>query len=439
MLIQPKSRILFESDIKGNSVHLSCKATGHPLPRYKWSLDLGVGLREINSTGEKGFRVDPENGDLFLINPDIMTHHGVYQCTAENPFGAVLSNTAFIEFGFLHPFPSKPRNHIIAQVGFAQVIPCQPPEHYPEGLEFQWYRNSILMNLTAKPDIFLSKEGDLYFSSPRFIDAGVYQCEVSHPKMPSVGGQMSPTIPMLVDRPATQSTFVKPQILANFPKFIKSTELPTTVMQIMLECVGEGSNLTYKWTRANKPLTNETHTLEDHGRRLLVYVGQNHTDKYNCTITGPLGSASKDLVLSLRELKPKRMAFSKELKDRDVKTGDPVTFECETTIKAMMSWYYNGQEFGPQMTNMPDAYKELITMKKTGEMSSMLKIKHASKETAGVYQCGAGDITRYIFSTAHLVVDKQYSSGGTTIGHDLGLIYAVAALVVFQIFAKHRV
>ena len=62
--------------------------------------------------------------------------------------------------------------------------------------------------------------------------------------------------------------------------------------------------LTYIWSRANTPLTNESHTLEDRGRRLLVNVGQNHTDKYNCTVSGPLGVASKDLVLSLRELKP---------------------------------------------------------------------------------------------------------------------------------------
>jgi hypothetical protein len=33
---------------------------------------------------------------------------------------------------------------------------------------------------------------------------------------------------------------VKPRVLDNFPKFIKSRELPTTVMEIMLECVGEG-------------------------------------------------------------------------------------------------------------------------------------------------------------------------------------------------------
>ena len=69
-----------------------------------------------------------------------------------------------------------------------------------------------------------------------------------------------------------------------------------------------------------------------------------------------------------------------------------------------MSWYYNGQEFGPMMTNM--RHKDLIDMEKTSDRSSVLHIKRANKDMAGVYQCGAGDITRYIFSTAHLVVGE---------------------------------
>ncbi|KAG7266027.1 hypothetical protein CRUP_034232 [Coryphaenoides rupestris] len=108
-----------------NQAFINCRAKGNPPPRYQWRVDG----REVDPDLDPSYSLIEGN---LLIRDPLATgtrHGGVYQCSATNAIGTVVSREAKIKFAFLQNFSRKSRNTVLVREGQAVVLLCGPPPH----------------------------------------------------------------------------------------------------------------------------------------------------------------------------------------------------------------------------------------------------------------------------------------------------------------------
>uniref|UniRef100_A0A8C4DFH1 Contactin-5 n=1 Tax=Dicentrarchus labrax TaxID=13489 RepID=A0A8C4DFH1_DICLA len=100
----------------GEKLQWECKATGRPRPTYRW---LRNGL-PLTSQG----RVEIVNGEV-TIHKVQQTDSGMYQCVAENKYGAIYSNAELKILASAPVFVHNPLR-IIATLGKDVLLECKP-------------------------------------------------------------------------------------------------------------------------------------------------------------------------------------------------------------------------------------------------------------------------------------------------------------------------
>jgi len=94
--IQPVSTIF---DVKSRTtrwVSFTCEVEARPLPSYVWYLTHDQRRAMVDLTDQSK---TVTNGRLIIDNPSETEDNGDYQCRAENPIGAILSDFASLSFG----------------------------------------------------------------------------------------------------------------------------------------------------------------------------------------------------------------------------------------------------------------------------------------------------------------------------------------------------
>ncbi|CAN7974735.1 unnamed protein product, partial [Ixodes persulcatus] len=169
-----------------NEISLRCVASGYPPPVYKWFKEeyFDDKLLNIYIDPLSNGRYTQTDGTLVIHDPDQAKDRGKYHCTAENKYGRVLSRSVSLGFGYIGEF-NKNRAGDSGKEYWGKSIACDPPQFNPS-VHYFWVRNSFPEFVEEDNRVFVSHDGNLYFSSLEKIDNANYSCNVQS-KISSTG------------------------------------------------------------------------------------------------------------------------------------------------------------------------------------------------------------------------------------------------------------
>ncbi|KAJ8342773.1 hypothetical protein SKAU_G00327010 [Synaphobranchus kaupii] len=151
----------------GEQLQWECKAAGKPRPTYRW-LRNGVPLLSQS-------RVETVSGEL-LIHGVRQADSGMYQCVAENKYGAVYSSA---ELKILASAPSFQPSHVrlIATVGRDVSLECKP--RASPRATITWRKGD--RRLQTNKRIMVLRNNTLRIVNSSRADEGTYMCWAENP------------------------------------------------------------------------------------------------------------------------------------------------------------------------------------------------------------------------------------------------------------------
>ncbi|CAG5957770.1 unnamed protein product [Menidia menidia] len=259
-------------------ITMNCRARANPPATYKWKLNN----TEIDLTENDG-HYSLSGGNLVISNPSRTKHVGTYSCLATNTYGTVISQEAFVQFGYLDLFSSEERLTVKVKEGQGAVLLCAPPPHYPAKLSFRWILNEFPTFIPLDKRRFVSQiTGNLYISKVESSDRGNYSCIASSPSISkSVFSNYIPLEPQ-AERPTRK-------YLADLRvKFPDTTAL--VGQNVTLECFALGNPVPeIRWKRVDGKMPHN-HEVRMAGAQLHLYNVQfEDSGTYECQATNVRG------------------------------------------------------------------------------------------------------------------------------------------------------
>lgn len=393
MSVEPKDVVF---DISGrshsNQLKLRCVADAFPEPAYTWyredySSDGVIGI-PINPLDDD--RLTQTDGTLTIFNPNQQSDKGKYYCKASNEHGKVLSQTVSITFGFILEF-SKKRSIERGKENWGKSISCDAPQHHPRAL-YYWTKAEFPNFVQQDRRVFISLDGNLYFSSLEKIDRSNYSCQIQ--SLISSTGRFGPSFPLVVE-PASNGQ--KLQFANGFPKSFP--EAPLVGQDIRLECMAYGyPTPSYNWTRvgASNQLP-RGYAIKNDGKVLEIPRARiDDEGEYVCKAS----SESESLQKSIRVTIQASPSFTLPLEDQVLGEREMLSWECEAfgLPKVSYSWFKNGEELLVSNLSPLDQARYLIRDNKF-IIDSVVR-----ERDSGMYQCRATNQHGSAFSSAQLRV-----------------------------------
>lgn len=391
IIIEPKDVVF---DISGrshlNQLKLKCVADAHPEPTYTWYRE------EHNSEGLISTPINPldddrltqTDGTLSIFNPNQQSDKGKYYCSATNEFGRVISQTVSITFGYILEF-SKKRSIERGKENWGKSISCDPPQHHPRVL-YYWTKAEFPNFVQQDKRVFISFDGNLYFSSLEKIDRSNYSCQIQ--SLISSTGRFGPSFPLVVE-PASNGQ--KLQFANGFPKSFP--EGPLAGQDIRLECMAYGyPTPVYNWTRigTSTQLPNG-YSIKNDGKVLVIpKVRIEDEGDYVCKATSENDSLQKSVRVSVQA----SPTFTQPLDDMVIGEHEMLTWECEAFAlpKVVYSWFKNGEEIIQSNLSPMNSARYIIKDNK-------FIIDSVQRDRdSGMYQCRATNQHGTAFSSAQL-------------------------------------
>lgn len=164
------------------------------------------------------------------------------------------------------------------------------------GVNYYWTRNSFPNFVEEDRRVFVSHDGNLYFSSLEKIDRANYSCNVQ--SVISSTGRTGPFFPLIVDPFTNGQKLLFPN---NFPKAFP--EAPLAGDDVRLECMAYGYPVpSYNWTRqgVTNQLPEGSYTTNYNRVLMLPKVQVEDMGEYLCTVTSGRDVIQKSLILSIQ-------------------------------------------------------------------------------------------------------------------------------------------
>ncbi|KAJ8368638.1 hypothetical protein SKAU_G00086660 [Synaphobranchus kaupii] len=149
----------------GEQLRWECKATGKPRPTYRWLRD-GVPLTQ-QDMWERGYI---GNGEMSIRDLE-MKDSGMYQCIAENKYGAIYSSAELKILASAPSFPPGPVR-VIATVGKEVSLECKPRASPKPAIT--WRRGDRRVQPNER--IVLLEDNTLRILNSSRADEGNYMC-----------------------------------------------------------------------------------------------------------------------------------------------------------------------------------------------------------------------------------------------------------------------
>uniref|UniRef100_A0A6B0VH84 Putative down syndrome cell adhesion molecule n=1 Tax=Ixodes ricinus TaxID=34613 RepID=A0A6B0VH84_IXORI len=370
-----------------NEISLRCVASGYPPPVYKWFKEeyFDDKLLNIYIDPLSNGRYTQTDGTLVIHDPDQAKDRGKYHCTAENKYGRVLSRSVSLGFGYIGEF-NKNRAGDSGKEYWGKSIACDPPQFNPS-VHYFWVRNSFPEFVEEDNRVFVSHDGNLYFSSLEKIDNANYSCNVQS-KISSTG-RTGPYFRVTVDPASSGQKLLFPN---NFPKSFP--EAPLAGNEVRLECVAYGYPVPkYNWTRRGGPMPRGAR-IESRGRVLLLpRIRVEDMGEYVCSASTGQDAIHKAVTLSVQAAPE----FTIPLENQVMDEGTKFTWTCEAfgIPEVTYDWYRNG---------------ELLVVNSSSDQQARYKVDNnifiieelVRKEDEGMYQCCATNTLGSTYSSAQL-------------------------------------
>ncbi|TKS71118.1 Contactin-3 Brain-derived immunoglobulin superfamily protein 1 [Collichthys lucidus] len=356
---------------------IMCEAEGSPTPQYRWSLngtliDLGNDYRRHMS-----------GGSLIISNLDKDQDTGVYQCTAFNMWGSVLSRRASLQFAYLDNIKTQTvRSAVNVREGQGVVLLCGPPAHSGE-LTFAWIFNEYPYFVQQDSRRFISQEtGSLYIAKVEPSDVGNYTCVVNN-TVTKEKVLSSPT-------PLVLRSDAKPHWLQTMTDTALSIE-----ENLFWECKANGKpKPSYSWLKNGDQVMAEGRVQIENGALSIAALNLSDSGMYQCVAENKHGIIYSSAQLMVLASPP---SFSKSplralLKAR---SGSEVTLECKPQASPpAISLWKKGNEI-LQRT-------ERITLLPNGT----LKIANVTRRDAASYTCIAKNQFGTASTTGRLLITE---------------------------------
>jgi hypothetical protein len=164
------------------------------------------------------------------------------------------------------------------------------------GVNYYWTRNSFPNFVEEDRRVFVSHDGNLYFSSLEKIDRANYSCNVQ--SVISSTGRTGPFFPLIVDPASSGQKLLFPN---NFPKAFP--EAPLAGDDVRLECMAYGYPVpSYNWSRSGVTdrLPEGSYTTNHNRVLMLPKVQVEDMGDYICTVTSGREAIQKKVMLSIQ-------------------------------------------------------------------------------------------------------------------------------------------
>ncbi|XP_037271064.2 contactin [Rhipicephalus microplus] len=388
--VEEPAEVIFDQSGRSqtNDISLRCVAEGNPPPTYKWFKEEYANdeLLNIYIDPLSNGRFTQTDGTLTIHYPDQTRDRGKYHCMAENKYGKVLSRSVALGFGFIGEF-NKNRAGDSGKEFWGKSVSCDPPQFNP-AVHYFWVRNAFPDFVQEDPRVFVSHDGNLYFSSLEKNDDANYSCNVQ--SRISSTGRTGPYFHLLVEPASSGQKLLFPN---NFPKSFP--EAPLAGNDVRLECIAYGYPVPkYNWTRVGGPMPAGAQ-ISSHGRVLLLpSVRVEDLGEYVCIASADQDSIRKGVTLTIQAMPEFTIPLEHQVADE----GSRLTWTCEAfgIPEVVYHWYRNGEVLNTNNSNdMRARYKV---------DDNILVIEDLNRADEGMYQCSATNSLGTSFSTAQLRV-----------------------------------
>ncbi|KAK7916152.1 hypothetical protein WMY93_011913 [Mugilogobius chulae] len=283
------------------------------------------------------YRRHMSGGNLIISNLERDQDTGIYQCTAYNTWGTILSRRASLQFAYLDTFKTQMvRSAVNVREGQGVVLLCGPPAHSGE-LTFAWIFNEYPYFVQQDSRRFISQEtGSLYIAKVEPSDVGNYTCVVNNTvtreKMLS-----SPT-PLVLRSDGVMGEY-EPKIEVHFPDSVPAAKDSV----VKLECFALGNPVPeISWRRTSGvPFPSKVKMKNSNAVLEIPTFQQEDAGTYECVAENRRGKNAARGRLSFHA-KPH---WLQTIDDTALSIEQNLFWECKATgkPKPSYSWLRNGQ------------------------------------------------------------------------------------------------
>uniref|UniRef100_A0A8C1III7 Contactin 3b n=1 Tax=Cyprinus carpio TaxID=7962 RepID=A0A8C1III7_CYPCA len=342
-----------------------------------WSLNGTL----IDLRGDERRRLS--GGNLIITGLDRDQDSGVYQCTASNTRGTILSQRATLQFAYLENGKTQTRSAVNVREGQGVVLLCGTPLHSGE-LTFTWVFNEYPHFVQQDSRRFVSQEtGNLYIAKVKPSDVGNYTCVVNN-TITKERVFSSPT-PLVLRNDGAMGEY-EPKIELHFPDTIPAAKGST----LKLECFALGNPVPkISWRRTSDvSFPNKVKLKNSNAILEIPSFQQEDTGTYECIAENSRGKNAVRGRLSFHATPH----WLQTMTDTSLSIEENLFWECKANgkPKPSYSWLKNGET--------------LISEGRVQIENGALSISSLNLSDGGMYQCVAENKHGIIYSSAELMV-----------------------------------
>uniref|UniRef100_A0AAR2J164 Contactin 3a, tandem duplicate 2 n=1 Tax=Pygocentrus nattereri TaxID=42514 RepID=A0AAR2J164_PYGNA len=321
-------------------------------------------------------------GNLVIRSLERAQDAGIYQCTAFNLVGAILSRRASLQFAYLN-FKTQTRSAVSVREGQGVVLLCGTPT-YAGDLSFAWVFNEYPYFVQQDNRRFVSQEtGNLYIAKVEPSDVGNYTCVVVN--RITKGKVLSSPTPLVLRTDGAMGEY-EPKIEVHFPDMVPAAKGSV----VTLECFALGNPVPeITWRRANGvPFPSKVKMKNSNVVLEIPSFQQEDAGGYECVAENKMGKNTVKGRLSFHA-KPQ---WVQTMRDSALSIEERLFWECKANgkPKPSYSWLRNGEL--------------LATEDRIQIENGALTIASVNLSDAGMYQCVAENKHGIIYFSAELVV-----------------------------------
>ncbi|XP_029001063.1 protogenin A [Betta splendens] len=362
--------------MRKEAVILDCQARGEAPIDVRW---LKNGARVVAS--ERVYLL--ANGSLYISEVESgrgdKSDEGLYQCLAQNKYGAILSQKARLTIASISAFAIQPTS-IVATEGSVARFSCKITAHPPPIIT--WEFNRVTLPLTTER-ITVLPSGVLQIHGVQRADAGSYRCIATN----IASRRRSTEAALTVAAAPSPALPQRPRIIAG-PQNVSASLHQSAV----LECVATGRpRPIVSWSRADGRSIDVYHTrVLGNGNLIITDIKPQHGGVYMCRATTPGTRNYTVASANVTVLAPPSFVEWPESVTRPRAGTARFVCEAEGVPTPRITWLKNGER--------------VHSNGRIKMYHSKLVINQIIPEDDAVYQCQAENEQGAVLSMARLIV-----------------------------------